>query len=95
MKGSKMAFEDLFRTKPKIEPINMADPVVSKKPTKGPYQVGVNIDGMTTLTLVPENGLETTLVMNQAGWEQLIRMVRATYIDLNSENSLNQPTDEI
>ena len=44
------------------------------------YRVGATANGMTTLTLM-ENALTMTLTLNQAGCEQLIRMLRATYVE--------------
>jgi hypothetical protein len=44
------------------------------------FRVGyVEETGMTTLTFLAENGYSTTLSMNRAACEQMIRMIRATY----------------
>jgi hypothetical protein len=53
-------------------------PQVKTSAPKENYRVGATADGMTTLTLM-DNALTMTLTLNQAGCEQLIRMLRATY----------------
>lgn len=53
-------------------------PQVEISAPKENYRVGATADGMTTLTLM-DNALTMTLTLNQAGCEQLIRMLRATY----------------
>ena len=46
------------------------------------FRVGyVEETGMTTLTFLAPNGYSTTLSMNQQACEQMIRMIRATYVD--------------
>jgi hypothetical protein len=50
-----------------------------KKQVKELYRIGVNNDGQTTLTLMEEYGTSLTLIMDQPGFEQMIRMIRATY----------------
>lgn len=58
------------------------------KPVKAPasspqehYRVGFDDSGMTTLTLMCGNST-MTLSMNQEACEQMIRMIRATYKDI-------------
>ena len=78
--GVKKAMED---TEPKNVvklPVDYVKPV----PPKGPkeyYRVGLTDDGQTTLTMIMEHGYSTTLTMNKAACEQLIRLLRATYAD--------------
>ena len=43
------------------------------------YRIGVRPDGMTSITFMDHSGFSMTLSMNQAGCEQMIRMIRATY----------------
>jgi hypothetical protein len=46
------------------------------------YRVGFTTDGRTTLTLLSTNGYGSmTLTMDRNASEQLIKMLRATYID--------------
>ena len=45
------------------------------------YRVGFTTDNETTLTLMSPGGMSMTLTMNQDSCEQLIKMLRATYID--------------
>ena len=50
------------------------------------YRVGFNTDGQTTLTLMSVDGWGSiTLIMNQDACEQMIRLLRATYQDNDSE----------
>jgi len=44
------------------------------------FRVGATVDGMTTLTIISSNGFSSTLSLSHAACEQLIRMLRATYI---------------
>lgn len=53
------------------------------------FRVGARGDGMTTLTLSDDSGVSMTLSLNKPTCEQLIRMLRATYIDNSPENSTN------
>ena len=55
-------------------------PVESIRPQEH-YRVGATSDGQTTLTLMADNGNTMTMTMNQDACEQLIRMLRATYVD--------------
>ena len=45
------------------------------------YRVGFTSDGSTTLTLLTSTGTSMTLTMDRAGCEQLIKMLRASYLD--------------
>lgn len=45
------------------------------------FRVGVTKDGKTSLTIISQDGYQSTLTMNQVACEQLIRMLRATYLD--------------
>ena len=57
-----------------------------KEENKEYYRVGLTSDGMTTLTLINNEGWGSmTLTMNQEACEQLIRMLRATYKEENHE----------
>ena len=56
-------------------------PETKKKPSKELYRVGSTMDGGTTLTLIGENGFSMTLTLGQAACEQMIRMLRATYVE--------------
>jgi hypothetical protein len=46
------------------------------------FRVGATRFGETTLTLMSEDGNTMTLTMGQTACEQLIRMLRATYTEL-------------
>jgi hypothetical protein len=45
------------------------------------YRVGFTTDGSTTLTLLTSTGTTMTLTMDRNSCEQLIKMLRATYVD--------------
>jgi hypothetical protein len=63
---------------PKVKPIEI--PKTVKKEQKEYYCVGRTDDGMTTLTMIADDGYTSmTLTMNQSACEQMIRMLRATY----------------
>jgi hypothetical protein len=54
------------------------------------FRVGATRFGETTLTLIAEDGNTMTLTMGQTACEQLIRMLRATYTELEpTEGDLN------
>ena len=78
---------------PKVQP-----PAPKKVAPKEHYRVGFNDEGMTTLTLMGENGFSMTLSMNQDACEQLIRMIRSTYQnnspDDNPDGGLPLPEEE-
>jgi hypothetical protein len=59
------------------------------KSAKDYFRVGAPGNGMTTLTLTDDGGFSMTLSLTKTGCEQLIRMLRATYIDETPENSTN------
>jgi hypothetical protein len=59
---------------PKIQP------PAPRKPQEH-YRVGFNDEGSTTLTLLGNDGASMTLTMNRTACEQLIGMLRATYLD--------------
>lgn len=69
--------------------VEALEPPASKKPTAQPrrpkvelkeyYRVGRTTDGMTTLTLIMDGGMSTTLTMNQSACKQLIRMLESTF----------------
>jgi hypothetical protein len=64
-----------FPEKKEIDTVDMA-------PHKEYYRVGFTNDGQTTLTLINHEGWGSmTLTMNKEACEQLIRMLRATYIE--------------
>lgn len=66
-------------------PIDYVKPVETPKP-KEYYRVGFNTDGETTLTLINHEGWGSmTLTMNQSACEQLIKMLRSTYIEESDE----------
>jgi len=46
------------------------------------FRVGATRFGETTLTIMAEDGNTMTLTMGQTACEQLIRMLRATYTEL-------------
>lgn len=82
--GFKKVMED---TEPKNVvklPVDYVKPVAPPKP-KEHYRVGFDDQGMTTLTLIADNGNTMTLSMNQEACEQLIRMLRSTYKELETE----------
>ncbi len=68
-------------------------PVDPPKPkSKEHYRVGFDDQGMTTLTLMSNDGWGSiTLSMNRSACEQLIRMLRSTYDIDDSEPE--PPTD--
>jgi hypothetical protein len=62
--------------------VKFPEPVAVPEP--GPeehYRVGFTTDGDTTLTLMTKDGTSMTLTMNRDSCEQLIKMLRATYIE--------------
>ena len=54
------------------------------------FRVGATSDGRTTLTLT-DGATSMTLTMNQLACEQMIRMIRATYI----EDQTKEVTEEV
>ncbi len=86
--------------KPKavIEPTQPIPP--KPKAPEEHYRVGFDSEGRTTLTLLTSNGASMTLSMNQSACEQLIRMLRATYQDIDDapdddpDGGLPLPEDE-
>ena len=66
-------------TKPTEESYDMT--AVRTNPANEYFRVGATSDGMTTLTIISANGYSTTLSLNKTACEQLIRMIRATYVD--------------
>ncbi len=82
--GFKKVMED---TEPKNVvklPVDYVKPVAPPKPREH-YRVGFDDQGMTTLTLIADHGNTMTLSMNQEACEQLIRMLRSTYKELETE----------
>ncbi len=65
-------------------PVDYVKPIAPPKP-KEHYRVGFDDQGMTTLTLIADHGNTMTLSMNQEACEQLIRMLRSTYKELETE----------
>jgi hypothetical protein len=65
------------------EPIKLA-PVPDPQPEEH-YRVGFTSDNQTTLTLMVPGGMSTTLTMDRVTCEQLIKMLRATYINEDDE----------
>lgn len=51
------------------------------------FRVGATRYGDTTLTILGNGGMSVTLTLNQTSCEQMIRMLRATYIE-------DTPTEE-
>lgn len=46
------------------------------------YRIGYDSGkGLTTITLLDRGGLSMTLYLNQSACEQMIRMIRATYLE--------------
>lgn len=76
--GFKKVMEDLEPKNVVKLPVDYVKPVAPPRP-KEHYRVGFDDQGMTTLTLLAENGNSMTLSMNQDACEQLIKMLRATY----------------
>lgn len=65
-----------------------SEPVKAKEPQEY-YRIGARPDGMTTITLMSDNGMAMTLSLNQSGCEQMIRMIRATYPEVQpTENEI-------
>ena len=58
------------------KPVAVPDPVPEEH-----YRVGFTSDGSTTLTMLTSSGATMTLTMDRSSCEQLIKMLRATYID--------------
>ena len=58
-------------------------PPIPKKrePQQEFFRVGVTQDKQTTLTLIVEGGMSTTMTMDKATCEQMIKMLKATYQD--------------
>lgn len=50
------------------------------------YRIGARPDGMTTITMLDHGGFSMTLTLNKAGCEQMIRMIRATYVEETPTN---------
>lgn len=65
---------------PEAQPLWKSGPELEKEP-KEYFRVGTTNDGRTTLTLVSSGGGSMTLTMNRDACEQMIRMLRATYIE--------------
>ena len=61
-------------------PESKLTPVPEPKPEEH-YRVGFTTDNETTLTLMSPGGAAMTLTMSRTNCEQLIKMLRATYID--------------
>ena len=59
---------------PKLTPVPEPEP-------EEHYRVGFTTDNKTTLTLISPGGGTMTLTMNRDSCEQLIRMLKATYLD--------------
>ena len=76
--GLKKAMEDTDPKNVVKLPTDYIRPAEPPKP-KEYYRVGVTTDGQTTLTMLMDGGMTTTLTMNQSACEQLIRMLRSTY----------------
>jgi hypothetical protein len=62
-------------------PVDYIKPAPEPEP-KEHYRVGFTDDGKTTLTLIADHGNTMTLTMSQEACEQLIRILRSTYIEL-------------
>jgi hypothetical protein len=45
------------------------------------FRVGITKDGQTTLTLMLDGGMSTTMTMDKPTCEQMIKMLKATYKD--------------
>lgn len=43
------------------------------------FRVGITKDGQTTLTLLIEGGMSTTMTMDKETCEQMIRMLQSTF----------------
>ena len=69
-------------TVPEVSPVR--SPIVESKEY---YRVGRTEDGMTTLTMIGNDGMSMTLTMNQSACEQMIRMLESTF-------DLEQPVEE-
>jgi hypothetical protein len=65
------------------EPVRLL-PVAEPTPEEH-YRVGFTSDNQTTLTLMVTGGMSTTLTMDRVTCEQLIKMLRATYINEDEE----------
>lgn len=65
---------------PESQPLWKSGPELEKEPDEY-FRVGATNDGRTTLTLVSPGGGSMTLTMNRNACEQMIRMLRATYIE--------------
>jgi hypothetical protein len=76
--GFKKVMEDLEPKNVVKLPVDYVKPAPEPKP-KEHYRVGFDDQGMTTLTLIGENGYSMTLSMSRSSCEQLIKMLRATY----------------
>ena len=62
--------------------IDFPKPVaVPEPPPEEHYRVGFTSDGSTTLTMLTPGGSSMTLTMDRSACEQLIKMLRATYMD--------------
>lgn len=60
-----------------------------EKESKEVYRIGARPDGLTTITLMDSGGFSMTLSLNQSGCEQMIRMIRATYLPAGPEEHCN------
>jgi hypothetical protein len=67
---------------------NMTQPVSPKPKSKQTefYRVGCTLDGMTSLTLLLEHNMSTTITLTKKDAEQMIRMIRATFTEESSTN---------
>ena len=45
------------------------------------FRVGLTRDGQTSLTLLLDGGMSTTMTMDKKTCEQMIKMLKATYQD--------------
>lgn len=66
---------------PEAQPLWKSGPEPVEKEPKEYFRVGATNDGRTTLTFVSDGGGTMTLTMNRDACEQMIRMLRATYIE--------------
>jgi len=82
--GFKKVMDDLEPKNVVKLPVDYVKPVPEPKPREH-YRVGFNDQGMTTLTFISDNGHSMTLSMTPDACEQMIRMLRSTYEQTETE----------
>ncbi len=84
--GFKKVMEDTDPKNVVKLPVEYVKPAPPPAP-KEHYRVGFDDQGRTTLTLISDYNNSMTLSMNEEACEQLIRMLRSTYQQVQEEEN--------